>query len=562
MPRDPNFVKRFAQEAKAIAALEHSHILPVHDFGTQDDINYMVMRYVTGGTLSDIMGTKVPLEKVTKYVADVARALDYAHSRGVIHRDIKPSNILIDEQGEVLLTDFGIAKMVEGSESTQLTAAGSVLGTPAYMSPEQAQSSDIDGRSDIYSLGVVLYELLTGQPPFQAETPFAIVIKHLHDPLPPPHTINPTIPDVFERVVLKAMAKAPEDRFTTAGDMALALNNALRDSQVQMQSSSTPPPTPAPPAPTTQAPNLAQTEGDISDANPPPKKSNKAMFIGGGVAALLACITIGCLALLLSRASDNANQAQATATSRVQLEDASTDTADRTAVGLPGNAQPATTDTPPDIESEPEPTDDVEPEMEEDSNEPESGDLLLFDDFSNNDNEWPVEYLEDELGFYEAFVDDEQEEYVVAVGSDTDDGHVVWFSPTMNDLTDFVFSIEADAETESESYLYGVVFRSNDQGAYFFEIDFEGFSVTAIDANDDWIELVEYTFSDAVKPDDVNELRVEAIGSQFTFFINNEEVASMEDNSFPKGTLGVVADAFERGDELTVVFDNLRVTTP
>lgn len=575
--RDPNFVKRFAQEAKAIAALEHSHILPVHDFGTQDTINYMVMRYVPSGTLSDIMGTKVPLKKVAKYVGDVARALDYAHSRGVVHRDIKPSNILIDDQGNVLLTDFGIAKIVEGSEGTQLTAAGSILGTPAYMSPEQAQSTNIDGRSDIYSLGVVLYELLTGQPPFQAETPFAVVIKHLHDPLPPPRSLDSTIPEAFERVVLKAMAKNPADRFATAGAMADALDNALRQSHAQAAQTPSPLPTTEPPERETV--QLRSSPGTITDAPAPPaKKSNRTLWMVGVVVALLACVTLGCFVLLLGAAKNNADQTPTAAVSGLQLEDSSTREAGE--VGLPGDNAPTATDTPaepsptpestatptePAATTEPEPTDTVATETDEatpNSYAPVSGDVLFEDDFSTNDNEWPEEYHEDDLGYYDSYLTEEKD-YVVVVNSASEDGHVVWFEPTMDPLTDFVYTVEAAAETEAKSYLYGVVFRSAEDGsAYFFEMDFEGFGVSMIDENEDWTQLVEYTYSDAVKPDEFNELRVEAVGSQFTFYINGEEVATLEEDSIPEGTLGVVAEVFEADGEIIATFDNVEVVAP
>lgn len=226
---DRNFVKRFRHEAQAIAALEHVHILPLHDFGTEDGYTYMVMRYITGGTLANYMGKPISYERIVKIISDIAGALDYAHQRGVIHRDVKPSNILIDEQGEALLTDFGIAKIAKGANATRLTKTGLVLGTPEYIAPEQAENEEIDGRSDIYSLGVVMYELLTGRPPYQAHTPLAIVMMHVNDTLPPaPRSINPDIPEALESIAMKAMAKDPKKRFQTGKKMADALKKALR----------------------------------------------------------------------------------------------------------------------------------------------------------------------------------------------------------------------------------------------------------------------------------------------------------------------------------------------
>jgi len=219
---DPQFIGRFHQEAKVIAKLQHPHILPVFDFGEADGYTYLVMPFVESGTLADLMhGQPLPLPRIRSIISQVGDALDYAHAHGLVHRDVKPSNVLVDERGNCLLMDFGIAKIVEGT--AQFTETGGIVGTPAYMSPEQGLGQELDGRSDIYSLGVMLYEMATGRPPFDAETPMAIVIKHIHDPLPPPRTINPALSEALERVILKSLTKQPEDRYATAADMVRAL---------------------------------------------------------------------------------------------------------------------------------------------------------------------------------------------------------------------------------------------------------------------------------------------------------------------------------------------------
>jgi serine/threonine protein kinase/formylglycine-generating enzyme required for sulfatase activity len=230
LARDSQFLGRFEQEAKVIASLQHPHILPVFDYGEVDDYTFIVMPFVETGTLSDILGQPLPLVRIQKIASQVGDALDYAHSRGIIHRDIKPSNILIDERGNCLLADFGIAKMVEGT--TQFTQTGGIVGTPAYMSPEQGLGQKPDGRSDIYSFGVILYEMATGRPPYQAETPMAVVIKHIHDPLPPPRTINPQISGAFERIILKALAKNREDRYSSCTDVVLAIQALTKQAPV------------------------------------------------------------------------------------------------------------------------------------------------------------------------------------------------------------------------------------------------------------------------------------------------------------------------------------------
>lgn len=226
---DPEFTGRFHREARVIANLQHPHILPVFDFGQSDGYTYLAMPFVEGGTLSDrLRHSRLELPEIQRILNQVGDALDYAHAQGIIHRDIKPSNILLDRRNNCLLADFGLARLIENTGF--VTQSGGILGTPAYMSPEQGLGEKVDSRSDIYSLGVILYQMVAGRPPFQAETPMAIMVKHIHDPLLPPRHHNPAVPEAVERVILKALAKNPADRYPTAGDMVRALNQAIATS--------------------------------------------------------------------------------------------------------------------------------------------------------------------------------------------------------------------------------------------------------------------------------------------------------------------------------------------
>ncbi|HSH02093.1 MAG TPA: protein kinase [Anaerolineae bacterium] len=221
------FRERFRREVRIIAKLEHVHILPVYDSGEYEGLPYLVMRYLETGTLKERMSTPLglTLPQIDHFIRQLAEALDYAHNHQIIHRDVKPSNALIDQRDQLYLTDFGISKML--AATTQLTDSGAMTGTPAYMSPEQAQGIPLDNRSDIYSLGIILYELATGQVPFQADTPLAVIFKHVQEPLPIPSQINPQISPAVERVILKMLMKDPNQRFQSMREFIDTWDSAL-----------------------------------------------------------------------------------------------------------------------------------------------------------------------------------------------------------------------------------------------------------------------------------------------------------------------------------------------
>jgi serine/threonine protein kinase len=306
---DPTFFERFEREVDVIAHLEHPHILPIYDYGKDHNVPFIVMRYLGGGSVADMIRRGVPkLETLETPFNQVAQALDHAHRQGVIHRDLKPGNIMLDENGNAYLSDFGIARVL----GSNLTGSSQIIGTPAYMSPEQANGFPLDSRSDIYSLGIVLFEMITGQEPFHAETPMAILLKHINEPMPPLINYREDIPDAVERVISKATSKDPNNRYPSATDMALDFKEAIRHTTMAMRPARKAfedSPTIAPDsgalgksaAPARQTPSAAVfspataipapvTEGTSSTAAQPARRSSLPLILGG--LALLAVIAI------------------------------------------------------------------------------------------------------------------------------------------------------------------------------------------------------------------------------------------------------------------------------
>lgn len=317
LAEDPDFFERFAREAKNVAALRHHHIIQIHDFDREGANSYMVMEYVEGGTLKERLenlkkaGQRMPLNESLRIIKEVGAALSYAHKRNMIHRDIKPANVMIDSNGRAILTDFGIAKVIS---TGKFTASGSILGTPAYMSPEQGLGQPGDHRADIYSLGVLLYQLVTGRLPFDADTPVAVILKHVNEKLPPPRAINPTLPVGLENVIIKSLAKDQNQRFQTVDDMLATLENLDSAQNIALPKDSTiRRPTPdsvqathpafdqtLPPGPlkVTDTPaGLGQAATQIIAPVEKPKHRNWLPLILGGLAFIIVIGVIGALAL-------------------------------------------------------------------------------------------------------------------------------------------------------------------------------------------------------------------------------------------------------------------------
>jgi serine/threonine-protein kinase len=303
MLHDPQFRTRFEREAKTIAMLEHPAIVPVYDFGEEDGQPYFVMRYMNGGSLTDRMKNgPLNIQEVAHLFGHLAPALDEAHAKGIIHRDLKPSNILFDQYGEPYISDFGIAKIA----ATQANMTGSaIVGTPAYMSPEQAQGESIDGRSDIYGLGVIIFELLTGKKPYQGDTPMSVVVKHITEPVPHILDVKPDLPPAIEAVIEKAMAKDRNERFSTVRALTYALDMVGRGETPDLENidktlvaSSK---TVATKRPLTDIKTMQAKQGQepVPGSGPAaPRKMFRILWIGLGGAALLVCVAAVAVVIL------------------------------------------------------------------------------------------------------------------------------------------------------------------------------------------------------------------------------------------------------------------------
>ena len=510
------FIQRFQQEARIIAKLEHPHILPVFDYGENDGVTYFVMRYLDAGTLSDKMekGRPLPVNVIDHLFTQLAEALSYAHGFGIVHRDLKPSNALIDSQGNVFLTDFGIAKLLE-SASPRLTQTDAIMGTPAYISPEQAQAGKVDQRSDIYSLGIILYEMVTGQVPFVAETPLAVLLKHVGDQLPPPSSIKPDVPEAIEQVVLKSLAKHPGDRYSTVAEFLAAWKDALEEAKSMPRSATTVNVPPKPPTPTPASPSRTPAPAPRAAA----KSGGWATWAAGCLVALCGLAVLGGGALFLY---NSANQP-------------------------PTETPPPTPTEAPPPTLTPLPTETLAPALEE---------VILEDDFSD-DSIWglldgessTIEYINQTLRV-EIF----KENWIVWTTPDEEvyeNVHMEVTAENNDDEATTAFGIVCYQQEDGSSYYYAVMTPA---GEYAIAIAAEGETDIFLTNNDQWAE------SDLIENKSSYRIGMDCGNGVLSLYVDGQLIDSVSDDTYTSGTSGLIVWSGEDVSSADVSFDDFLMT--
>jgi serine/threonine protein kinase len=506
----PEFVKRFQQEARIIANLEHPHILPVFDFGEDDGVTYFVMRFLDAGTLKERMnGGALPWPEIDRLFTQLAEALGYAHDHGIVHRDLKPANALVDTDGNLFLTDFGIAKLLEDA-SPRLTQTDAIMGTPAYISPEQAQAMPVDRRSDIYSLGIILYEMVTGRVPFTADTPLAVILKQIGDPLPPPSKIKPDLPSSVERVILKALAKNPSDRFSTTAEFVSAWKNALKDTESTIRETEMVVPT----IPFADAPPQIQRQPATATRTVSASRKPATGLVIGCFA--LACLAVSAVGVFVF-ASRFLNQPSPTFV--VEL--------------------PTATNLPP-----PTPIP--------------AADILLQDDFSQSAAVWgtsttadsSIEYDNEKLrivvynknwfvrSWPDAAVQQDVHLEVTAINNDTDQYTA--------------FGLMCNQQDDEESFYY---FAITPDGQYVIAKAASGEVDVFLTNNDSW------EYSDRI-PKNAPSYRLGADcgDGMLTLYVNGQVVDSVADSTYTSGVVGLVVWSAEEATKTDVSFDDFLMT--
>ncbi len=508
---------QFSREGEIIASLEHPHILPVYDFGFSGDQPYLVMRLLEGGSLADWVrgGSRPDPEKVFEVIIQMAEALDFSHARGVLHRDVKPSNMLLDQNGFVYLSDFGIAMFPSDGESRG-------LGSAAYISPEQARGDALDGRSDIYSLAVTLYELLTGEKPYTGETPVAVMVKQINEPVPDPRDVNPDISPAVAELITWGMSKKPDGRPQSAGQFGQLLQYAIRNPDAPVRPSSS---GPTLPIRTLTPPRGISTISGADELNEPHTpgwedvdKNSRWLVLIFGSFLLLAALITGFLIFIISQNPDFF-RVTPTSVPTIAVTQAPSTPVQTLQAGVNDN-------------------------------------LVYSDRFDVNSSQ---EDLADGIGFVDG---------ALQIQTDNQDLKL-WPASLANDLTDSAMRVELLESDRANNYKVGLVCRLHqieDETRFFgVVVDKNGGVQTATSfrfTNNELVSIDSEEISEELIIRDLGTfvLEMHCIGEDIDLFINDFRVLSSRDTEPVAGISGLVTA--NNGDGAHEVrFDNVKIET-
>jgi serine/threonine protein kinase len=513
---EEEFLERFLREARAAARLKHPHIVTIYDVGRASGWHYFAMDYVEGQTLAEIIEQQgaASVDQALRVARPLAEALDYAHSQGLIHRDVKPSNIIVGQGGSITLTDFGIAR---AAQATRLTRAGTVMGTPRYMAPEQARGDRVDRYTDQYALGIVVYEMLAGKAPFDEESTPTLLYKIVHEAPPPLQAARPDLPGAATRVLARTLAKQPSDRYGSCAEFVDALTHALRPSQPSVPSRDV-----------------------VASAPESPQDGGKTLLLGlGGVGLAvvgLLCLGVVVVGILLGLSNLDGGQ--------VMPPPIVTATPRRTPLGQGDPSSPV----PPNALSTT-----VAPATPTPVSQPWS--IVFQDSFADPWSGW-------EVGDYEAgSVGYEDGAYsVVSFG----DMLPMWGVAYLF-LTDLIIEVDAtqiSAGPENDNE-YGVGCRIQSDGdGYYLSISGDGYYGIWLNYGPDWIPLVDWTLSDAIYTGyATNRLYAICDGPTLSLSVNGQHLATVEDTTFADGDIALTAISYE-DTPTKIIFDDLVVYAP
>jgi serine/threonine protein kinase len=588
---DPTFRARFEREAQVIAAIEHPNIVPVYDYGEENEQPYLVMRFMHGGSLADLLQQKGKLSftEASRIINQLAPALDEMHSQGIIHRDLKPGNILFDHYGNAFLSDFGIARL---TQATTTLTGDAIVGTPSYMSPEQARGEEIDGRSDIYALGAILFEMLTGKTPYQATTPMGIAMKHITEPVPRILEFRSDLPQQTEEVITRAMAKSRQERFQRAVDMAAASEAVLRDQQGSVNASvaqpvktSAPPPpqsdyvdppvqkdrpvqpisqnppavsrppsggskpasggyqktsTPPPARPVTPPPGSQVKGADVFTTAPSvkPKQASRLpvwLLVGGGlIGIVLLCALAGVLGIGPRLLKGLSLQTTATLENSpvVTSEITETVTVSQTEVTEAGK------------------------NMGDNSTEPAKRQVDSFtDDFSDPNSGWDRGQDQGSITDYSAG------SYRIYVNKPN---MFYWANPGL-DFSDVTMEVDASKVGGPDNNFFGLICRYRDPyNFYMLAISSDGYYSIRKYENGEFSYLGpdHWVFSTGIhQGKTTNQIRGDCIGDTLTLFANGTKLAEVTDKTFTAGDLGLTAASLKLAGT-DILFDNFSARVP